>query len=77
VQVLRRDAVGELVQICLSDIRPSRAFQEIHSRGIAPRHVLAEDGGAVGRPHAGGVEEVLDGETPASRRRQFGDEDVL
>jgi hypothetical protein len=39
--------------------------------------VLAEDGGAVRRANAGGVEEVLDGKTPADRRRQLGDEDSV
>jgi hypothetical protein len=76
VQVLRGDAVGELVEICLADVRPAGALKEIHGGCIQVRDVVCEHRRAVRRPDARGVEEVLDGEPRALTGRQLGDEDA-
>ncbi len=78
VEVLRRDAVGELVQVRLADVRPPGALESQHGLGRPFRHVLGEHRRAVGRADAGRVEEILDGEPPARRAvGEPGDEDAL
>ena len=62
VGVLRRDAVRELVQVRLADVRVPRGFRSSDRLGSYRRHVLREDGRAVGCDQPRGVEQVLDGE---------------
>jgi hypothetical protein len=76
VEVLRGDAVGELVEVRLPGVRPSCAFEEVDGGRAQDGDVVREHGRAVRRPHAGGVEEVLDGEPPPVGR-QLGDEDPV
>ncbi len=68
VRVLRRDPPGELVQVGLADRDVAGLHEARHGRRGLRRHVVAEDRRAVRRPHAGGVEEVLDREPRALRR---------
>ncbi len=68
VGVLRGDAVGELVQVRLADVRVSGRLEPPHRLGRLRRHVVGEHGRAVRRPHARRVEEVLDREPDARRR---------
>jgi hypothetical protein len=68
MEVLRGDAVGELVQVRLPDVRPAGSLEPLNGFGRPGRNVIAEYGRPVGRPDSGRVEEILDGE-PAARRR--------
>jgi hypothetical protein len=68
MEVLRGDAVGELVQVRLPDVRPSGALEKLNCFGRPDRNVVAEDGRPVRGPDPGRVEEILDGETTARRR---------
>ncbi len=63
VQVLRGDAVGELVQVRLPRRAPARRFEQLHRSRGRHGHVVGEDRRAVRRPDAGGVEQILDGES--------------
>jgi hypothetical protein len=77
VEVLRGDAVGELVQVRLARDRPAGGFERRHGGGGRSRHVVREDGRAVGRADACSVEEVLDGERPARSGVELGDPNAV
>ena len=77
VEVLRRDAVGELVQVRLADVRVPRMLEPEHRLGAAIGHVLGEDRRPVGRTDARRVEEILDREPNPGRRFELGDEDAV
>jgi hypothetical protein len=62
VSVLRRDAVRELVKVRLADNRVAGRLQPRDRLGGAVRDVVGEDGRAVSRREAVGVEEILDRE---------------
>jgi hypothetical protein len=72
VGVLRRDPVGELVEVRLPDVDVAGAFQTDDSLGRAGRNVVGEDRRAVGRRQTGCVEEILDRERDALRRNRLG-----
>jgi len=75
VEVLRGDAVGELVQVRLPDVRPAGCLERGDGGRSYVGRVVGEDRRAVGRARAGRVEEILDGEPPAAAGRKLGDED--
>jgi hypothetical protein len=68
VEVLRRDAVRELVQVRLPDIDPARRLEPLDRLGARLRDMRVEDRRAVRRPDPGRIEEILDGEPPTGRR---------
>ena len=68
VCVLRRDPVGELVQVRLADVRVAGRFGKEDGCCTLSRDVLREDRRAVRRRQACGVEQILDRE-PGPRRR--------
>jgi hypothetical protein len=75
VQVLRGDAVGELVQVRLPNVAVPGGFEQPHRLGALRRHVLGENSRAVGRANACRVEEILDRQPDPVARRQLRDED--
>jgi hypothetical protein len=62
VRILGRDAVGELVQVRLADVRVARALEPRDGLGRCSGDVVGEQDRPVRRRQAGGVEEVLDGQ---------------
>jgi hypothetical protein len=68
VRVLGRDAVGELVQVRLADVRVPGLFEAPDGFRRPRRNVLGEDRRPVRRRQPRGVEEVLDGERDPLRR---------
>ncbi len=68
VCVLRGDAVGELVEVGLSDVRVAGALQANDDLGAPVWDVIGEEDRPVSRRQAGGVEEVLDRNRDAIRR---------
>jgi hypothetical protein len=78
VRVLRRHAVRELVEVCLADGDVPGSLQPRYGLGGLRRDVVREHGRAVRRPHAGGVEQVLDREPRAgTARRELRDPDPV
>jgi hypothetical protein len=79
VGVLGRHAVGELVEVRLSDVDVARALQPEDGLGRVSRDVVGKDRRPVGRGQAGGVEEVLDGkcDAPGRKRRGSREEDPV
>ena len=69
VRVHRRDAVRELVQVRLADVRVAGRLEPADGFGRLGGHVVGEDRRAVRRRQPGGVEEILDRERDAVRRR--------
>jgi hypothetical protein len=69
VRVLGRDAVGELVQVRLADDAVAGGFETRDGLRGPVGDVVGEEDRAVGRRQAGGVEEVLDCQRGAGRRR--------
>ena len=68
VRVLRRHAVGELVQVRLADVRVARGLEAPHGLRGDGRDVVDEERRPVRRPQAGRVEEVLDRKRDPRRR---------
>ena len=68
VVVLGGDPPRELVQVGLADHHVAGVLEQRHRRRGLVRHVVAEDRRPVRGPQAGGVEEVLDGESRAVPR---------
>jgi hypothetical protein len=78
VEVLGGDAVGELVQVRLADVRIAGRLEQPHRVRRLGRHVIREDGRAVGRADTGRVEEILDREPdPGTGLGDLGDEDAV
>ena len=69
VRVLRRDSVGELVQVGLADVGVAGGLEPQNACRRRRRNVVGEDRGAVRGRQACGVEQVLDGEWDAGGRR--------
>jgi hypothetical protein len=67
VRVLRGDAVGELVQVRLADVRVAGGLEPDDGLGGAVGDVVGEDDRPVGRDEPGRVEEVLDREPDSER----------
>jgi hypothetical protein len=65
MRVLAGDAVGELVQVRLPDVRPTRLLQPPYGFGRLSGDVVDEQDRPVRRNQARGVEEVLDAERNA------------
>ena len=77
VGVDRGDAVRELVQVRLSDIRVTGRLEAAYALGGPRRDVVGEDDRAVGRRQAFGVEEILDREGDAvCGLLRFGEKDA-
>ena len=68
VRVLRRDAVRELVQIRLADVRVPAGLCEVHGFRGGGRHVFGEHRRAVRRRQPCRVEQVLDPKPDACAR---------
>ena len=60
VRVLRRDSVGELVEVRLPRDGESGGLEQLHRVGAHGTHVVGEECRAVGRRQLRGVEQVLD-----------------
>jgi hypothetical protein len=76
MRVLRRRAVGELVQVGLPDVRVAGLLKEDDDLGAPRRDVVDEDRRAVGGGQARGIEEIFDGEgDPRPRLFRPGEED--
>ena len=70
MRVLRGDAVGELVEVRLADVRVAGALEADDCLGAPVGDVVGEEDRPVGRRQPGGVEEILDGERDAVRRHR-------
>ena len=68
VRVLRRDPVGELVQVRLADVHVAGLLEQRDRGRGSGGDVLGEEDRAVGRRQTLGVEEILDGQANALRR---------
>jgi hypothetical protein len=72
MRVLRGDAIGELVQVRLADVREARRLEPRDGLRRTDRDVVGEDRRAVRRRQPGRVEQILDGERDACGRRRVG-----
>ena len=78
VEILRGDAVGELVQVRLANVCVAGLLEQPHGRSRLGRDVIGEHGRPIRRPHPGRVEQILHSEPDPTRGRlELRDEDAV